>query len=237
MHRLNTPPTTHVPRTRLPWLALALIAPAPSIGIIAALHLGQGPLGVTLWAAAKVWLLLLPALWYLLIERGRISFSPPRHGGLAVGAALGLLISLIIVAAWWFVGRSAIDPQLIRDKVQAAGLTNPTIYLAGALYWITVNSLLEEYAYRWFISRQAERVTGSIAAVFLSAAIFTVHHVIALTSYMPLWIAILASLGVFIGGAAWSWLYIRYRSIWPAYVSHAIVDIAVFALGYVILFT
>jgi membrane protease YdiL (CAAX protease family) len=34
----------------------------------------------------------------------------------------------------------------------------------------------------------------------------------------------------------WSWLYLRYRSVWPCYVSHAIVDIAVFVVGWLIIF-
>jgi membrane protease YdiL (CAAX protease family) len=41
---------------------------------------------------------------------------------------------------------------------------------------------------------------------------------------------------VFTGGAIWSWLYVRYRSIWPGYLSHAIVDVAVFAVGWWIIF-
>ena len=39
-----------------------------------------------------------------------------------------------------------------------------------------------------------------------------------------------------LGGMAWSWCYVRFGSIWPAYVSHAIVDVAVFAVGWDLLF-
>ena len=49
-------------------------------------------------------------------------------------------------------------------------------------------------------------------------------------------ITVLASLGVFVGGACWSWLYLRYRSVWPCYVSHAIVDVPIFVLGYRLIF-
>jgi hypothetical protein len=47
---------------------------------------------------------------------------------------------------------------------------------------------------------------------------------------------VLGSCGVFLGGAAWSWLYLRYRSIWPGYVSHAIADAAIFIIGYRLIF-
>ena len=41
---------------------------------------------------------------------------------------------------------------------------------------------------------------------------------------------------LFAGGVAWSWLYVRYGSIWPGYLSHAIVDVAVFGTGAALLF-
>ena len=52
---------------------------------------------------------------------------------------------------------------------------------------------------------------------------------VALTEYIVL-------LGVMIGGLVWSWMYMRYRSIWPGWVSHAIVDVAVFGVGAWVLF-
>ena len=42
--------------------------------------------------------------------------------------------------------------------------------------------------------------------------------------------------GVFAGGVAWSCLYVRYGSVWPGYLSHAIVDVAVFGTGAALLF-
>ena len=38
------------------------------------------------------------------------------------------------------------------------------------------------------------------------------------------------------GRASWGWLYLRHRSIWSGYVSHAIVDVAVFVIGYGLIF-
>jgi len=49
-------------------------------------------------------------------------------------------------------------------------------------------------------------------------------------------ITVLGSVGVFLGGAIWSWLYLRYRSVWPCYLSHAIADAAIFIIGYRLIF-
>lgn len=69
-----------------------------------------------------------------------------------------------------------------------------------------------------------------------SALCFTLHHIIAMGGQFDWRITAIASFGVFVGGLIWSWMYLRYRSVWPGYLSHAIVDVAVFAIGYVLIF-
>jgi membrane protease YdiL (CAAX protease family) len=44
--------------------------------------------------------------------------------------------------------------------------------------------------------------------------------------------ALIASVGVFIGGAIFSWIYITYRSVWVAWIAHACADVAVFGIGW-----
>ena len=124
----------------------------------------------------------------------------------------------------------------MRTVPARTGLNHFEVYLAGALYWITFNSLTEEYIWRWFVFRKFEVLLGGKLAVPAAALAFMAHHVIVLAAQFDCPIALLGSLGVFIGGAAWSWLYLRYRSIWPGYVSHAIVDAAIFVIGYRLIF-
>ncbi len=84
--------------------------------------------------------------------------------------------------------------------------------------------------------REFENLAGSLRAVFLSALAFTLHHVIALRVYLGWEGVVPAAAGVFTGGILWSACYVRYRSIWPGYISHAIVDIAVFGVGFHLIF-
>ena len=42
--------------------------------------------------------------------------------------------------------------------------------------------------------------------------------------------------GVLAGGLAWSWLYAKYESIWPSWLSHVIVDAAIMTVGWFLLF-
>jgi membrane protease YdiL (CAAX protease family) len=217
-------------------IALLLLAPIPSLGVIMAMVVAPGPVGKAIFTAAKIWLLVFPAAWYLLVEKGRPSWSPPHRGGLAVGAASGAAVAGIIVIGAWLVGVQHMDLAPLRTEAQEMGLDTALPYLAGAAGWTFVNSLMEEYVYRWFIFRQCEALMKGPAAVIASAAIFTAHHVIALIQYLDPLLAFLACAGVFAGGVIWSWLYMRYRSIWPGWLSHVFADIAVFGVGWWLLF-
>lgn len=218
-------------------LALLLLAPVPSLGVIMAMVVAPGPIGKTFFTIAKLWLLVFPAAWYLLVEKGGPSWSPPRQGGLAVGAASGVVLAGLIVLGAWLFGVQDMNLTPLRAEVREMGLNTLIPYLAGAAGWTFVNSLMEEYVYRWFIFRQCESLVKGSAAVLASAAIFTAHHLIAVSQYLDPLFTILASAGVFAGGLVWSWLYLRYRSIWPCWVSHVLADIAVFGIGWWLLFS
>jgi membrane protease YdiL (CAAX protease family) len=111
-----------------------------------------------------------------------------------------------------------------------------TRYLWGAVYWCTINSMLEEYVWRWFVSTRCEVLMPRRLAVMAAGLLFTLHHIIALDVYFDWRIVVLGSVGVFIGGTTWSWLYLRYRNIWAAYVSHVFADVIIFAIGWKLLF-
>ena len=112
----------------------------------------------------------------------------------------------------------------------------PAMYLAFAAYLTLVNSLLEEYVWRWFVQSRCALLMRPTAAIGSAALFFTLHHVIALRAYLGWGATLAASLGVFVGGALWGWMYQRYRSVWPGFISHALVDAAIFTVGWSLLF-
>ena len=218
------------PTARSAILALLLMAPVPTIGVAAAMYAAPGTVGQAVFVAAKVWLVVFPAFWDLVVERGAPSWSAPRLGGLGVGAALGLVMGAVILLAYWLGLGAQIDPMLLRRTADELELTRPWVYIAGAGYWIFINSVIEEYVYRWFILRQLRALMNDTAAVLGSALIFTIHHTVAMADYLgPLHNA-LGTVAVCVAGACWSWLYLRYRSIWPPWIAHVIADVAIFRI-------
>lgn len=223
----------HPPRRSA--LALALLVPAPTLGVIAAMWVWPNAFGKSLYFAAKLWIVALPVGWHLLVDRAPLSWSPARSRDLWLGAALGLAMGAVIVGSWWVV-RPFVDPASVRDAVTGMGLDARWRFALAGAGWTLVNSLVEEIVWRWFVTSRWLRVVPKWPAILLAAACFTLHHVAALASYTSLPITALASAGVLAAGAVWSWLWIRTRSIWPAWIAHVAADAAIFGLGYHIVF-
>jgi hypothetical protein len=143
----------------------------------------------------------------------------------------------IILGAYWFFGQHWIDATDIRAKAQQVGISSPIIYLVGAMYWTFINSLFEEYIWRWFVYSKCEVLIPGKGAVLLCGLLFTLHHIINLVAYTENWlVVVLASLGVFLAGAIWSWCYLMYRSIWSSYFSHVLADLAIAIVSWQLLF-
>jgi len=113
----------------------------------------------------------------------------------------------------------------------AAGLSTPLRYGLLAAYLAFVNSALEEYAWRWFVTTRWEALVRPRVAVLLSAACFTLHHAVALSAQMSWGPVLAASAGVFTGGVIWSRLFVRHGSVVPAWASHVLADLAVLGVG------
>jgi hypothetical protein len=216
--------------------ALALMVPVPSLGVASAMVLWPGELGQGIFLIAKIWLVSFPILWYLAVERGRPSLSPPRRGGLGVGLLLGLAMAGAIGVGGGLVALPLIDREALAGIVRGMDLTTPGSFLAAAAGWTFINSLVEEFVWRFFVLRQFGKLLTGGAAVVAAAVAFTVHHVVALATYLGPGLTALGSVGVFTGGVVWGWCYHRYRSIWPGWISHVLADVAVFALGWLLLF-
>ena len=50
-------------------LALSLVVPAPTLGVLAAMWLLQGRTGQSIYFLSKLWIIALPALWLYRVDR------------------------------------------------------------------------------------------------------------------------------------------------------------------------
>ncbi len=226
-----------VNRTRA-LLAVTLVGFVPTLSILFTLNYNDDELtSQVFFMACKLWIFAVPTYWFLKIEGNQISWSIPHRDGLAMGVISGSVMTTIILGVWILLG-DTIDTEAMISEMESTGLTDIRIYVAGMLYWIFLNSMLEEYVFRWFITTKGIDIFGSeIGGILLSSCMFTLHHSIALHLFGFLWWqTVVASFGLLSAAAIWSWLYVRYKSIWVCWLSHAICDVAVFGIGYILIF-
>nr|ANV80390.1 hypothetical protein [uncultured Candidatus Thalassoarchaea sp.]ANV80430.1 hypothetical protein [uncultured Candidatus Thalassoarchaea sp.] len=220
-------------------LPILLVGFIPSISVIFGIKIIENELHSQIFfVICKLWIFIIPTVWFFYVEKNIFSRELPSRKGLKMGTATGLIMSIIIILTW-IVFEDSINLEEMIDTLNSKGLSNVNLYVMGMIYWIFINSLLEEYVFRWFITTKASVLFGNDSyAIFFSALMFTLHHSLALHFFGFIWWqTIIASFGLLSAAAIWSWLYLQYRSIWVCWLSHAICDVVVFSIGYQILFT
>ena len=219
-------------------LPILLVGFIPSISVIFGIKIIENELHSQIFfVICKLWIFIIPTVWFFYVEKNIFSRELPSRKGLEMGTATGLIMSIIIILTW-IVFEDSINLEEMIDTLNSKGLSDVNLYLMGMIYWIFINSLLEEYVFRWFITTKASVLFGNNSyAIFFSALMFTLHHSLALHFFGFIWWqTIIASFGLLSAAAIWSWLYLQYRSIWVCWLSHAICDVVVFSIGYQILF-
>jgi len=224
-------------------LALVLILPAPLIGVSSSLHLQSFrfilfqdfEIGKIIWALAKVWLLVLPVVWLLCVDKGKLSWSPTNTKGILAGLLWSIPFSAIIFVIYLLAKDSLINPADAKASIEEMGITSPAKFLIFASAMSLGNSLMEEYVWRWFVFSRLNVLLGAKPAIILSALFFTAHHVVIMESIGSLWLVFVGSTGLFLGGVIWAWLYNKYNSIWPGWICHVAADTAIMWIGWWIL--
>tara|TARA_B100001175_G_scaffold286150_1_gene267665 strand:+ start:380 stop:1012 length:633 start_codon:yes stop_codon:yes gene_type:complete len=209
----------------------------PTISILFTYSWSESELqGQIFFVFAKLWYILIPVYWIYRIEESRLMFGETNYNGMAESLISGIIMFVVIAVIFLLFGET-IDVELMKLEIGATGLLNLPLFIVGMIYWITINSLVEELVFRQFIGDRLLEITErEYITVFFSAAIFTCHHTVLLSLYFDPWQNALASLGIFIAGVTWSVLWLRHRSLFVCWLSHAIADLAVFGIAYLILF-
>jgi uncharacterized protein len=218
------------------FIALLLIVPASSVGALISLFIAPGVIGQVVVVICGLWMLLFPILWTVRVDRRLLNLTRFEHKGLLTGAILGAVMFSLILGFYWFWGRSLLNPIEIRAKAQQIGLSGVIQFHMAGLYLSFINSLVEEYVWRWFVYRKCEVLMSRRNAVWVSALFFTVHHTFILLAYTQNWqVVLVGTLGVFLAGIIWSRCYQIYRSILPSYISHVAADLALHIMAWNIL--
>jgi len=192
----------------------------------------------TTYLIAKVIQFGFPVFWVCWICRQRLHLRPSSAQGIGVGVVFGLAVAVAMFGLYqgWLKSSDlyANAEGVIRQKITGMDLDQPWKFITLGVFYSLFHSLLEEYYWRWFVFGQLRELVRFWPAVAISSLGFMAHHVIVVGAYFGMasletW---LISFSVALGGAFWAWLYQRSGSLVGPWLSHLLVDSAIFAIGY-----
>jgi uncharacterized protein len=175
-------------------------------------------------------------------ESLRSTVLQPKANSILFGGGSGFAIGLAMVCVYQYLllPMGIMDPAIIeaKNKLKGLGADSPMVLIAIASFYALLHSGFEELYWRGFVFRGLGSYTSTASAVVLSSFAFMSHHVIVLAKYFGYtsWLTYLLALGVGVGGAIWCLMQKYFSSLIPGWISHAIVDAAIFLIGYRMLF-
>lgn len=232
---------TDQPSARRDWFAVLFALGLPTLVTLAYFVWSEGlPAGVrqAIYGIAKVVQFGFPMVWVWFIQHHRPRWWPISTSGIGLGLAFGLAVVVAALGLYrgWLESAEFFTAGIgpIQAKIAELGLDSPGKFVALSVFYSLCHALLEEYYWRWFVFDQLKRLVPLWPAIVISALGFMAHHVLVIGAFFG-WLSPLTwllSLAVATGGVFWAWLYHRTGSLVGPWLSHSLVDAAIFLIGY-----
>ncbi len=163
------------------------------------------------------------------------SFKPKSLSAIGLGLASGALMAGSMFITYWVFSDvfTPYAPAMLA-QLNKSGLSG--YYWTFALGISLAHSLFEEYYWRWYMVRGLETRLSPLLATILGNFFFALHHYVILMQFFPMAIVLVLGSLVGIGGCIWSVLYKRTGSLLTTWISHILVDLAIFVIGYWLMF-
>jgi len=220
------------------WLGLipAMLVPVAA-ALIYYVLLAETGFAIFVYGMAKMFLVVWPMVASWLWEKKTFSLNrldAKNHlKALPLGILTGGLIAALIVGTFKFSPWSTYIQQF-SDQVhsKAEDMKILDYYVPFAILISLGHSLLEEYYWRWYVYGRLRKLVGPIAAYLGASLAFAAHHYVVLGCFFPIWFAAILGTGVAIGGGLWCWMFHKQQSLAGCWLSHILVDGAIFYVGY-----
>ncbi len=190
-----------------------------------------------LYGGVKVCMALLPVGGRGLGWTPRAFFRGWGVRDVLLGVGIGVGFFLVLIGCYslfpgLFAGIAAEAPR----RAEAFHIGSPLVFLLVGVLFSLFHSLFEEYYWRWFIYDGLRTFCSTTLAIILSGLAFSLHHIVILSPFFPLSLAILFGLLVGAVGSFWSYLYTRQGNLVAPWISHIAADLAIILVAYTILF-
>ena len=179
---------------------------------------------------------ILLVVWPVLATRERMTLrlwegKPSTRQVVLEGLALGFVILVLMLGLMQTPLGEIVQDGAARIRTRVEGMGVLDHFLAFALFLSIVHSLIEEVYWRWFVYGNLRLLTRPWISHLAAALAFSAHHIVVLSQFFPVGMAIFLGLCVGVGGALWSFLCSRHQSLLGAWISHMIVDLGIMTIG------
>jgi membrane protease YdiL (CAAX protease family) len=99
------------------------------------------------------------------------------------------------------------------------------------IYLALINSLLEEFFFRGFIFLSLKKIGMKRVAYLTSSIAFAIYHVGNFQNWFNIWVFVLATTGLFIGGMIFNYLDDHENTFLNSWYVHICADLALVGIG------
>lgn len=190
-----------------------------------------------IYLATKILLVVWPLVWLSYTKRyfhtsfWRGNIKKSLTGGLFSGLLLVVFMGGLFFADkdFWIGFKSQ-----ILESIEGFDILKH--YIPFSLFLSIIHSFLEEYYWRWFVLNGLMTTLKKNTAIIIASLAFTSHHFIIVSNFSNLWLALIASAGIFLVSCYWSQLYLKTQSLSGSWLSHFFADMVIMFIGYVVIF-
>ncbi|MDD5458822.1 MAG: type II CAAX endopeptidase family protein [Phycisphaerae bacterium] len=149
-----------------------------------------------------------------------------KAGHILIGLASAAMFYLFFLAGGFAVKLFSFADRGVQDIYAIRGQT-PLGLIAIALFFLIGPA--EEFFWRGFIQYRLSKRYGDRAGFLAAAFFYSIGHIWSF-NFMLIFAAVIC-------GLFWGYIFNRYKSIWPAVISHAVWDVTIFVLLPITTFT
>ncbi|MBQ9737600.1 MAG: CPBP family intramembrane metalloprotease [Clostridia bacterium] len=157
----------------------------------------------------------------------------PDKKGFVVALALGLLVYVIILGAY-FAFRNIFDFSVLTKSLNESTGVNKSNFVWVAFYISFVNSLLEEFFFRGFAFVTLKKIISRRFAHIFSSMTFALYHIAMMIGWFGVPVILISLLGLFAGGVIFNKFAERSESIYLSWLVHMFANFATNTIGFIL---
>ncbi len=154
-----------------------------------------------------------------------------RHFRLNRSHLLGICIFVLLLIVFNVLKQYLNVDVLISEFEDKYKINKESILYYGA-YLILINSLLEEFFFRGFMFLNLKNLGHKKIAYAASSIAFSLYHISNFQNWLNIWIFVLATVGLVIGGLIFNYLDDKENTFLNSWFVHICADLAIVGFGY-----